>query len=804
MKIRAIMVAATLAASAGTLALAGIPSDLSNHPLRGLDAASSLAFVENAGQWPDSIHFRAQAGPVTLWFSSCCVYYEFAAPPAPSDAQTGICGEASPTLVRARFAGADPEPTPEGAALLCRSNNFFLGNDPSRWRSCAASYAALVYRDLYPGIDLTYYGSDRCIEYDFTIRPGADPSAIRIAYDGVRSLAVDSDGNLVIETSLGRVTEHAPVVYQMIGAGRIPVPCSYTVDGHTFGFRLGDSYDRSVALVIDPVLGFSTYLGGSGSDEKATAVAVDSAGNVFVAGYTQSADFPHVNAWDSTAGGARDMFVTCISADRDLVYSTFIGGGDRDEAIAIDLDDSGRVWVAGYTYSSDFPVGGSVDMTFGGATDGTVFRLSADGGNIDFSTYLGGSGYDDASDIVVGDSGSAWIAGSTSSSDFPVRDGYDLTHNGGADAFVCQMQSESSSLLFCTFLGGTGEDYGSAVAVNDSGLIYLAGMAWSSNFPLENPIQPVSGGDRDAFLAILSRSGDNLNFSTYLGGASIDQLRSLAIGSDGSIHGLGRTFSAGFPTVRPYDATLGGGSDAFLIKLPRNCDSLVYSTFLGGTDTEEIGRLAVDSGGNAYVCGTTYSTNFPLANAYQSYIHGSSDAFIAVLDSLGAGLIFGTYFGGYSPEEATDLALGSHRSIHVVGATSSTSGFPILNPTQPVTGGGTDCFITSFIDPALDSPDDPRPGLPADFQISQNYPNPFNPVTTILYSVPARCMVTIEIFNVLGERVLTLVDEWKSAGSHEVEWSGDDESGRPVSTGMYLYRLRTDRGELTRKMLLIK
>ncbi len=423
-------------------------------------APGTLAFTPNRGQWDDSLQYRADGRGVTLWFTATGTYYQFSqVVPLDTVGRTGIPDRhrqqdtlatmmVHTGLVGATVATASPQ-TP-----LPYRTNYLLGSDPAGWHTDVPSYGALTYQGVYPGIDLKFYGDSLQLEYDFVVNPGADPKQIQIQYTGIKSLAVNGTGDLEVTTNWGILTEHKPLVYQMVNGVRTAVEGQYTVQSATaFGFAMPQGYNPLLPLVIDPVLTYGTFLGGMATD-RAFAIAVDKSGYAYVTGETKSPNFPTVNPLDgSYNGGSWDAFVSKLSPDGlTLEYSTYIGGSNLDRAWGIAVDDNGRAYLTGETRSTNFPTHNARQSKYSGsAADAFVLELSAGGDSLEYSTYLGGSLQDAGYGIAVDSRGRAYVTGYTHSSDFPTQNALYPTFGGGdGDAFVARLSSDGSSLDFST------------------------------------------------------------------------------------------------------------------------------------------------------------------------------------------------------------------------------------------------------------------------------------------------------------------------------------------------------------------
>ena len=712
-------------------------------------ASMPLAFTENQGQWDDQVLFRANAGGATMWFTKSGAYYQFTRrvrvgqePCAPdiSDEDVGTTGvptyrgtdvtqpgepvsgvEGWPDqpardrqmstsapftdhepdnietmMIKADFVGSNPTPRVVGEGLLEYKCNYFLGNDPTKWRTDVPNYLAVVYEDIYPGIDLKYYGNGKQMEYDFIVSPGADPSQIQVRYERAKSLSIDAAGRLVVETGWGEVVEQRPIVYQMSGSDRVSLAGEYVLKGDkAFGFELPDGYDADLPLVIDPTLVYSTYLGGSNTD-YGYGIAVDASGAAYVTGGTYSTDFPTENPYQTDHVMLQDVFVTKLSsAGNNLVYSTYLGGDYSDYGYGIAVDASGAAYVTGRTYSTHFPTTpDAYDTRPNGNYDVFVTKLSSLGSSLVYSTYLGGNENDVGWGIAVDASGAAYVTGETYSTDFPTETPFQ-TDQGGWDVFVTKLNSSGSSLIYSTYLGGNSADYGNGIAVDASGAAYVTGSTHSSNFPTGNPYQTHQGG-RDVFVTKLSSSGSSLVYSTYLGGNDSDFGWRIAVDESGAAYVTGYTLSSNFPTVNPYQ-TDQGGIDVFVTKLSSSGSSLIYSTYLGG-DYEDWGLgITVDASRAAYVTGYTESTDFPTENPYQTD-QGDNDVFVTKLSSSGNSLVYSTYLGGSDTDRGWGIAVDASGAAYVTGWTASTD-FPTTPDAYDTSYNGYgDAFVTKLCD----------------------------------------------------------------------------------------------------------
>ena len=652
---------------------------------------------------------------------------------------------ATSSVVRLQLVGANRAAEVSGLDPLPSQSHYFLGNDPVRWRTHISRYARVKYENIYPGIGLAFYGRPTLatgheLEFDFTVAPGADPRAIRLAFDGADHLALDSHGNLILQIERSQLVLLKPNVYQQNKAAQpvkhearstghgprvtgheILIPGSYALDDkYEVSFDIGP-YDRSRPLIIDPmVLRYSSYLGGSG-DELGLGITLDASGNAYLTGATSSTDFPTTTPAQASLAGGFDAFVTKINpAGTAIVYSTYLGGSGFDQGLDIAVDAAGNAYLTGSTASTNFPTtSGAFDTSCG--TDGNcnrdsttmqvfsdafVAKLNPAGSALVYSTYLGGSGDDQAFGVAVDAADSAYVTGSTASTNFPAVGPVQSANGGGIDAFVSKLNPAGSALVYSSFLGGSGGDVGFGIALDSAANAYLTGATTSTNFPTASAFQAAFGGLRDAFVSKLNPAGSALVYSTYLGGNDIENRFSgaIAVDASGNAYLAGSTASTNFPIASPLQPALGGATDAFVSKLNAVGSALVYSTYLGGSGDDDAFGIAVDASGNANLTGSTTSTNFPIASPLQPALVGPSDAFMTRLNPTGSALLFSTYLGGDTgSEQGLNIALDSAGDAYLSGTTTSTN-FPTAGPIQATLRGGSEAFVAKIETPPATNP----------------------------------------------------------------------------------------------------
>lgn len=663
-----------------------------------------MSFEINAGQTDDSVKFFARGHGYGLFFTAD----EAVLALHKGDERMGKAqsknnpatsqDEDRDSVVRMRLIGANRSPEVVGEDEQVGKSNYFIGNDPAKWQRDVSRYSKVRYKGVYSGIDQLFYGNQSELEYDFIVSPLADYRNIRMSFTGAKSVNVDQrSGDLVIKTKdRGEIRQPQPYVYQKINGEKKEITSRYILEvkdeNTSVSFQVGE-YDQTKPLIIDPSLVYSTYLGGSDFD-SGNAIAVDTAGNAYVTGFTKSLNFPTQNPFQSARGGSNDAFVTKLNATGNgLVYSTYLGGGNGSgNGNAIAVDSSGNAYVTGNTTSPNFPTQNALQSTIGGGnTDAFVTKLNATGNGLIYSTYLGGSGNDDGSGIAVDTAGNAYVTGFTSSINFPTLNAFQSAFGGNTDAFVTKLNATGSGLVYSTYLGGTNLDFGNAIAVDTAGNAYVTGNTTSPNFPTQNAFQSTFGGGNDAFVTKLSATGSGLIYSTYLGGSGDDVGKGIALDTANNAYVTGFTSSGNFPTQSAFQNTFGGTNDAFVTKLNTTGNGLVYSTYLGGSGDDDGNAIAVDSSGNAYVTGNTTSPNFPTLNAFQS--GNANSAFVTEFNST-SGLVYSTYLG--TPVTfGQGVAVDTAGNAYVTGSTNSPN-FPTQNAFQGTFVGTRDGFVTKL------------------------------------------------------------------------------------------------------------
>ncbi|MBI2838938.1 MAG: SBBP repeat-containing protein [Acidobacteria bacterium] len=651
-----------------------------------------LYFVPNEGQVHPDVLYYAATPPYTLWATGDGLVFD----QLRGTGDAAGAGTAERSASRLIFLNANLKPRVRAWDAATYRVNYFRGQEIEGQIVDIPTSHAVVYEDLYENVDLKVYGRGTQIEYDWLVRPGGRASDIGFRYEDIESSRIDESGNLEVEMDSGKLIHTKPYCYQPIGQNRVEVAARFVArEAGGYGFDVAP-YDANYPLVIDPVvLVYSTYLGGSSSD-AGNGIAVDASGAVYVSGFSASTDYPTRNPFQQSLKKDADVVVTKINPKGDgLVYSTYIGGSASDVARDIAIDSTGNAYVVGETDSTNFPVKNPFQGKRKGTRDVFVTKLSASGNALVFSTYLGGTQWESGYAIAVDSKNSAYLTGNTISPDFPLKDPYQGHVSSQQLAFVTKLQPDGTKLVYSTYLGGSSGSMGRGICVDGQGSAYVTGDTYSDDFPVRNPVQAARAGYSDAFVTKFDPQGSDLSYSTYFGGSSKEVGWGIAVAGNGAVYVTGQTDSTNLPTVKPFQAKKGGLDDVYVAKLDSNGSALLFSTYLGGSSYDYGRNLALDNDGNCYLVGWTYSQNFPVRQAFQTKLKGAYDAFVSKFNAVGKNLLYSTYLGGSSEDAGSDIAVGADRSAYVTGQIYSAD-FPLKGPIQPSKKGGLEGFVAKI------------------------------------------------------------------------------------------------------------
>jgi hypothetical protein len=714
--------------------------------------AFPLQFIPNRGQKAAEVAFYVEGRDKTIYFTPeglTFVIYQGPAGPGPS-------ARPRRTVAKLDFVGSRKGLRPAGLERSGTIVSYFTGR-PEEWKKGLEACSKIVYRDLWPGIDLVYSGTVRRMKYEFVVRPGADPSRIRLAYRGVDGLSLDAEGRLLVSAAGGGFTDDAPVAYQEIDGLRRDVPAAFDLadgagtsaasrrrDGaRAYGFAVGE-FDRSRTLVLDPSsLVYCGFIGGEAIDEG-VAIAVGPDGSAYVTGNTPGFEstFPVTVGPDLTYnGGYSDVFVAKVDpSGTGLVYCGFIGGAEDDSATAIAAGADGSAYVAGTTRSTEtsFPVAVGPGLVARGFEDAFVAKVDPSGAALAYCGYIAGPQADFAAGIAVDAAGSAYVTGRTDSDQagFPVAVGPDLTFNGlpgvgGSDAFVAKVGPSGTGFAYCGYIGSSGSDSGQGIAVDAAGSAFIVGTTaphlddWGDPVP---PLLPFAvgpdlsyNGIADVFVAKVDPPGTGLAYCGLIGGASSDWGVDIAVDGSGNAHVVGTTYSTEetFPVAVGPDLTFNDVfyNDAFVAAVGASGEALLYCGYIGGDEYDTPSGIAADAAGNAYVVGTTTSSqaSFPAAVGpglvRKDSPDSSSDAFLAKIAPSGGELLYCGFISGHRSDSGRGIAVDAEGHAFVTGTTISSDGwwgfFPaITGPSVTFNGWGSEAFVAKVKPvPAVSAPE---------------------------------------------------------------------------------------------------
>jgi hypothetical protein len=686
-----------------------------------------LTFEANQGQAAGQVKFLSRGHGYTTFLTAGGMLLNLRASHVESawkktSSQAASSQSSTRATLQFRLLGANSNPQVMGEDPQPGRVNYFIGKDRSKWYTNVPTYGRIRYKNVYPGIDLIYYGNHQQLEYDFAVAPGADPRKIQFQVNGASQISLDEQGDLVLNVNGAKLHFQSPIVYQESNGQRVPVVGGYAMtDESHIGFQLS-SFDSRKPLVIDPVLVYSTYLGGSGTDQP-TGIAVDNSGNVYVAGYTDSADFPLASS-GSLATNTDHVFVAKLDpSGSNLVYADYIGGNSDDYAVALVLDSANEVYVTGSTQSSNFPVVNAYQSQQPGPSTGFVTRISADGSALIYSTYLGGNNYDQPAGIAIDDLGEAMVGGYTQSQNFPVSNAYQATAQAnqggiyGTYGFLTKFSADGSSLVYSTYFAGNSnvEEGGccwvspfntiNSVAADANGNAYVTGATNTYNFPVTSgSYSTTNTTQQNATVAFVSKfnSAGGLDYSTYFYDSSGYTVSTAAIAVDGSgsAYVTGSAYSdTTFPVTSTSicdPGTQGSAcGNAFVSKFNPTASALSYSTFLGANNDATPQSITLDANNDAYVLASASSSSFAEVNGIEAY-SSQDDVMLVEVDPDGSSQLFATYIGGSGDDEPSGIGVDGDGNMYIAGSSDSADLPTTQGAFQTVAGGNTDAFIAKI------------------------------------------------------------------------------------------------------------
>lgn len=652
-----------------------------------------LAFEANQGQTAPEVRFLARGEGYVVFLRE-------------QDAILRLGHEGQ--QIRLALANAQKPSAIAGQGQLPQQSHYFVGNQPQRWQHGIRNFAQVRYSNVYPGVDLVYHSHQQQLEYDFVLAPGSSPAPIALRLEGADHIEILPNGELALRLGHRVLTQKAPYAYQDIAGRRHTVRAQYARRAdNTIGFALGN-YDPRHPLVIDPVLVYSTFLGGNRAD-AVTGMAVDKEGAVYVTGETVSIDFPTKGTNLTPYQGAVNYgFIAKFAPNGgSLVYSTIIGGGSNTTPTKIAVDDEGNAYVTGITGARNFPLANPVQSNQPGLNIGFVLKLNAKGDQLLFSTYHGGERNDRFNAIAIDKQKNIYVTGAVTSTTFPLVNAWQTQQGGsGQDLFVAKYTAPNYRLAYSSFYGGTGYEEAYGIAVDDQGYAYITGATRSPEFATPGAYQTRYRGTEDAFVAKIRPQGGPEWFS-YLGGTGDEMARDIVLDADKNIWIGGSTSAATFPvTSNAVQPTMAGRWDAFFSKFSNDGSQLLYSTYYGGaagTNTsysESVHALAIDAAGDLYLAGVTRASDFPALRPLQSFGGGDNDAFLVKFNVARNAIEYSTPFGGSNPDAAYALAVDTMGGVYFGGETFSPN-FTTKNAFRATFGPSSEGFVTKLCDPVL-------------------------------------------------------------------------------------------------------
>jgi len=824
-----------------------------------------LAFEHNEGQVDPQVRFLAKGPGYVLYLTPAEAV--FVLKPGGikkrgnfnSSSNSAVKNTEEQEVLHLRLVGGNRKVVFEPLDEEVGKSNYFIGNDPSEWRTHVAQYAKVRLKEVYPGVDMVYYGNQGKLEYDFVVKPGADPNVIQVALEGSKNFTVDRRGNLVLRTEDDEISFRAPVAYQERNGERVPILAGFEIQGKKVTFQI-KNFDTRRSLVIDPILDYSTFVGGSttgitpNSNTEGWAIAVDPSGTAYVTGNTDAINFPTTaGAFQTATGGNLDAFIFKLNpTGTGLIYSTYIGGNSGERGNAIAVDGSGNAYVVGQGMSPNFPTTPGAYLTSG---DGFAVKLNPAGNSLVYSTYLAnacGFGCTDPTALALDPSGDLFIAGQNNGNLITTAGAFQTGYNGVSDAFAMKLNPAGTAMIYSTYLGGTGQDSGTAIGIDPAGNAYVTGYTASANFPTTaGALKTVYGvGTYKAFVTKLNPSGTGLVYSTFLGGSSEDMGNGITIDAGGNAYIVGTTWSADFPTTPgAFQTTLAGTSDFFVAKLNPAGSALVFATHMGGLFGFGPAGIGLDGNGDVFVAGATGPGLPTTSGAFQTTYVGTVDGGVIELDPSGANLFYGTYLGGSNASGIRALAIDPAGNVYVTGDTSCLN-FPITaGAFQTAKGGLSSAFVTKFDVADFYTPTPGNTNTPTNTPTNTGTPtntptvtstptitltptitftptatftptpvppvelfyvdkNLFHPgagaAVSITLNSPQSGPFDLRVYNSAGEHVKTLLEGNLNQPVTTITWDGTNKNGENCADGVYLFWLHEPYAAKVKKVALVK
>jgi hypothetical protein len=773
-------------------------NNLNNNAQQKLKNINQQYFIENKGQWPNEVLYLTQMNGLNTWITTKGIQLEFfkkekitinASKIAHCSKLENIEFICLGQRVNYDLVNCYSKVVANGEMKQSAYKNFLIGNDQNKYATNVALYGQVIVKEIYDGIDIRYYFENDFLKYDFIVHPWADANQIQINIVGSDKTYLNTKGELVLTTLFGEIQNTNLYCYQQ--ENKKKVEGKFTNNRGNWSFDL-ETYDKSQTLIIDPLI-YATYIGGSFYDE-AYSIAVDASNNVYVSGFTHSANYDiTAGSFQTSIAGDWDVFVSKLNADgTELIYSTYIGGSGSDFAVSNAVDANNNLYITGYTSSTDYITTlGAYQTINNGGVDGFITKLNASGTALIYSTYIGGNNGDYSRAIAIDTSNNAYITGNTNSNIFVTSNGaFQNVYNGLEDIFVCKLNESGNTLIYSTYIGSFNNEYGRSIALDNSGNAYITGWAHFGFITTPSAFQSTIGGGNDAIVVKLNSLGTALIYSTFIGGNGADAGYDIALDSSNNAYISGDTESSNFivsPTAFQNNRE-GGWTDAFVTKINATGTAIIYSTYLGGNGDDTAHSIAVDSNENAYITGRTESTNFDITTgAFQTTNAAGRDVFASKLNATGSALLYSSYIGGNNNDVGLSIALDSSANAYLTGLTWSTNLYTTTGAFQTLNSGTRDLFVFKL---------DMLPELSINENIKNNlfsiFPNPSHGVYQIVFENTNMSDLEIEVYDLTGRLVLNQNVNYNN--NLYIDLSKE-------ASGIYFLKVKTNHGEQIIRLL---
>ena len=776
----------------------GQANNLNTDAIQKLNNLNQQYFIENKGQWPNEVLYLTQMNGLNTWITTKGMQLEFYKKEKNKETAPKItdCSKlynieytCFGQRVNYDLVNCNSKVVAKGDMQQSTYKNFFVGNDKNKYATNVALYGQVIVKEIYDGIDIRYYFENDFLKYDFIVHPWADANQILINIVGSDKTYLNTKGELVLTTLFGEIQNANLYCYQEENKKKVEGKFTYNKGNWSFDL---ETYNKSQTLIIDPLI-YATYIGGSHYDD-AYSIAVDSSNNVYVSGFTYSANYDiSAGGFQTTKSGDWDIFVSKLKADgTELIYSTYIGGNGSDFAVSNAVDANNNLYITGYTTSTNYiTTAGAFQTINNGGVDGFITKLNASGTALIYSTYIGGNNGDYSRAIAIDTSNNAYITGNTNSNNFVTSNGaFQNVYNGLDDIFVCKLNESGNTLIYSTYIGSFNNEYGQSIALDNAGNAYITGWAHFGFITTPGAFQSIIGGGNDAIVVKLNSLGTALIYSTFIGGNGADAGFDIALDSSNNAYITGDTESSNFivnPTAFQNNRE-GGWTDAFVTQINASGNAILYSTYLGGNGDDTAYSIAVDSNDNAYITGRTESTNFDITTgAFQTTNAAGRDVFASKLNATGSDLLYSSYIGGNNNDVGLSIALDKSANAYLTGLTWSTDLYTTTGAFQTANAGTRDLFVFKL---------DMLPNLSSIENLKNNlfsiFPNPSHGVYQIVFENTNMLALELEVYDITGKLIFNQQVSNKNAFYIDIS---------KEASGMYLLKVKTNQAQQITRLI---